>query len=80
MKGEVMFDKVWKVGLLLVFAAGVGGSLMQARYMLVPLPHSLLVEYDHFTGRTRVGEVEMERIGMTDRDSGRVVWLPQPLK
>jgi hypothetical protein len=38
------------------------------------------VEYDRFTGRTRVGEVEVERIGMTDRNSGRVVWLPHPLK
>ena len=73
-----MFDKVWKVGLLLVFAAGVGGYLMQARYTLVPFAGWHVIEYDHFTGHTRMGEVEVEHIGLTLRDSDLVVWLPPP--
>jgi hypothetical protein len=73
-----MFDYVWKTCLLVIVAAGVGGYLLQARYALVPVPHSRLVEYDRFTGRTRVGEVEVEITGMRTPDSGRVVWLPPP--
>jgi hypothetical protein len=75
-EGAAIFDQVWKVGLLVILAAGVGGYLLQARHTVVPLSAGLILEYDRFTGRTRVGEVEVQSIGMTGRDSGRVVWLP----
>jgi hypothetical protein len=71
-----MFDHVWKSLVLVVLAAGVGVFALQSRYTVVPLSAGVILEYDRFTGRTRVGEVEVEPIGMSNRSSGRVVWLP----
>jgi hypothetical protein len=46
-----MFDKLWKVGLLVVLAAGVGVVAFLGRYEVVHVRGELSLEYDHWTGR-----------------------------
>jgi hypothetical protein len=73
-----MFDKTWKSLLVVVLAVGVCVGMIQARYTLVPVSQLVVVEYDHITGHTRVGEIDRGTIGRSSKPYGHVVWLKPP--